>query len=174
MTHFDDIYEIAADNYGLVTFAEAREAGATGGELGRWVAQGRLERRGRGTYRLVRRTPTPYDRYAEAVALVGPGSTVWGDSVLAMLGLTYENLPVVYVAPARRVRRALPAWVELVGGRVGERASYEGVPCQALPEAIRACRGHVLPERLAEAVRDARARGLITRAEAAGLEGETA
>ena len=70
MTHFDDIYEIAADNYGLVTFAEAREAGATGGELGRWVAQGRLERRGRGTYRLVRRTPTPYDRYAEAVALV--------------------------------------------------------------------------------------------------------
>ena len=81
MTHFDDIYEIAADNYGLVTFAEAREAGATGGELGRWVAQGRLERRGRGTYRLVRRTPTPYDRYAEAVALVGPGSVVWGDSV---------------------------------------------------------------------------------------------
>ena len=56
MTHFDDIYEIAADNYGLVTFAEAREAGATGGELGRWVAQGRLERRGRGTYRLVNAT----------------------------------------------------------------------------------------------------------------------
>ena len=25
MTHFDDIYEIAADNYGLVTFAEAKE-----------------------------------------------------------------------------------------------------------------------------------------------------
>ena len=32
MTHFDDIYEVAADNYGLVTFAEAREAGTTGGE----------------------------------------------------------------------------------------------------------------------------------------------
>lgn len=62
MTHFDDIYEIAADNYGLVTFAEAREADATGGELGRWVAQGRLKRRGRGTYRLVRRTPTQIGR----------------------------------------------------------------------------------------------------------------
>ena len=145
MTHFDDIYEIAADNYGLVTFAEAREAGATGGELGRWVAQGRLERRGRGTYRLVRRTPTPYDRYAEAVALVGPGSVVWGDSVLAMLDLAYENPPVVYVAFARRVRRALPAWVRLVDEHVDERTAYEGVPCQALPEAIRACRGHVSP-----------------------------
>lgn len=174
MAHFDDIYEIAADNYGLVTFAEAKGAGVTGGELDRWVAQGRLVRRGRGTYRLAKHVPTPYDRYAEAVALVGPGSVVWGDSVLAMLGLAYENPPVVYVAPARRARRALPTWVELVGGRVGERASYEGVPCQALPEAIRVCRGHVLPERLADAVRDARARGLITRAEAAGLEGETA
>ena len=25
MAHFDDIYEVAADNYGLVTFAEAKE-----------------------------------------------------------------------------------------------------------------------------------------------------
>ena len=173
MAHFDDIYEIAADNYGLVTFAEAKEAGVTGGELDRWVAQGRLVRRGRGTYRLARRIPTPYDRYAEAVALVGPGSVVWGDSVLAMLDLAYENPPVVYVAPARRVRRALPDWVKLVGEPVEERTAYEGVPCQALPEAIRACRGHVLPERLADTVRDARTRGLITRTEAAELEGET-
>lgn len=122
----------------------------------------------------MRRTPTPYDRYAEAVALVGPGSVVWGDSVLAMLDLAYENPPVVYVAFARRVRRALPAWVRLVGEHVDERTAYEGVPCQALPEAIRACRGHVLPERLADAARDARARGLITRAEAAELEEDMA
>lgn len=37
MTHFDDIYEIAADNYGLVTFAEAKDVSVTGGELDRWV-----------------------------------------------------------------------------------------------------------------------------------------
>ena len=122
----------------------------------------------------MRRTPTPYDRYAEAVALVGPGSVVWGDSVLAMLDLAYENPPVVYVAFARRVRRALPAWVRLVDEHVDERTAYEGVPCQALPEAIRACRGHVLPGRLADAARDARARGLITRAEAAELEEDMA
>lgn len=173
MAHFDDIYEIAADNYGLVTFAEAKEAGITGGELDRWVAQGRLVRRGRGTYRLAKHIPTPYDRYAEAVTLVGPGSVVWGDSVLAMLDLAYENPPVIYVAPARRVRRTLPTWVKLVDERVDERTSYEGVPCQALPEAIHACRGHVLPERLADAVRDARARGFITRAEAEELERKT-
>lgn len=174
MAHFDDIYEVAADNYGLVTFAEAKDVGVTGGELDRWVTQGRLERRGRGTYRLVRHIPTPYDRYAEAVALVGPGTVVWGNSVLAMLDLAYENPPVVYVAPARRVRKVLPNWVKLVSAHVNERASYEGVPCQALPKAIRACKGHLLPERLADAVRDARARGLITRAEAAELEREMA
>lgn len=137
MAHFDDIYEVAADNYGLVTFAEAKDVGVTGGELDRWVAQGRLERRGRGTYRLARHIPTPYDRYAEAVALVGPGTVVWGDSVLAMLDLAYENPPVVYVAPARRVRKVLPNWVKLVGAHVNERAAYEGVPCQALLVRVR-------------------------------------
>lgn len=72
------------------------------------------------------------------------------------------------------MRRALLTWVKLVDERVVERASYEGVPCQALPEAIRACREHVLSKRIAGAVRDARARGLITRVEAAELERETA
>ncbi|MGI6033121.1 MAG: type IV toxin-antitoxin system AbiEi family antitoxin domain-containing protein [Coriobacteriales bacterium] len=170
MKHFDDIYEIAADNYGLVTYAEAKKAGITGGELNRWVSQGRLERRGHGVYRLTRRTPEPYDRYAEAVCLVGQDAVVWGDSVLAMLGLAYENPPVVYVAPARRVRRKLPSWVKVVKEPVKKRSAYEGVPCQVLPEAILACKGHVLPERLLAAVRDAVARGFITKSEAAELE----
>lgn len=172
MKHFDDIYEIAADNYGIVTFGEAKEAGITGGELNRWVSQGRLEHRGHGVYRLARREPTPYDRYAEAVSLVGPGAAVWGDSVLAMLRLAYENPPVVYVAPAGRVRKKLPGWVRIVRGTVHEHAFYEGVPCQALPEAIRTCAGHVLPERLLAAVRDAETRGLITKNETAELEKE--
>jgi hypothetical protein len=29
MARFDDIYEIAADNYGLVTFSQAQDAGVT-------------------------------------------------------------------------------------------------------------------------------------------------
>jgi hypothetical protein len=170
MAHFDDIYEIAADNYGLVTYAEAKEAGITGGELDRWTSSGRLVRKGRGVYQLARREPTPYDLYAEATALVGPDSVIWGDSVLAMLELAYENPPVVYVSSPRRVRKTLPSWVKLTYGTVANRQIYEGIHCQALPEAIRVCKGHVLPERLLSAIHEAAVRGLITNAEAKMLK----
>ena len=52
MTHFDDIYDIAADGYGIVTAAQAQEASG--------CADGRLVRRGRGAYKLARWVPTPY------------------------------------------------------------------------------------------------------------------
>ena len=78
MAHFDDIYELAADNYGLITSAEAKNLGVAKSELNRWVGMGRLLKRGQGVYKLVRYVPTEYDRYAEAVALVGDGSFLFG------------------------------------------------------------------------------------------------
>lgn len=45
MTHFDDIYDIAIGNYGLITAAQAREQGITAVELNRWCKIGRLKRR---------------------------------------------------------------------------------------------------------------------------------
>ena len=72
MKHFDSIYEICADNYGIVTTGEALEVGVLKPELARYVKDGRLTRLGHGVYRLTRYIPTPLDTYAEAVALVGP------------------------------------------------------------------------------------------------------
>ena len=83
MAHFDDIYDIAADGYGIITAAQAREVSAAPSELNRWCADGRLLRRGHGVYKLARWVPTPYDAYAEAVALVGGGAYLHGESVLA-------------------------------------------------------------------------------------------
>ena len=83
MAHFDDIHDIAADGYGIITSAQAREASAAPSELNRWCADGRLLRRGHGVYKLARWVPTPYDAYTEAVALVGGGAYLHGESVLA-------------------------------------------------------------------------------------------
>ena len=47
MTHFDGIYDIAAEGHGIVTAAQAQEAGVAPSELNRWCADGRLLRRGR-------------------------------------------------------------------------------------------------------------------------------
>lgn len=48
MKHFDVIYKIAANNYDIVTAAQARELGISKTELTRWADIGRLERRGKG------------------------------------------------------------------------------------------------------------------------------
>lgn len=108
MSHFDDIYEITADNYGSVTAAQAREIGATKPELSRWAANGRLERRGYGVYKLVKYIPAELDSYAEAVALVGDGSLLLGDAVPAMYGLALVNPRKPSVGTPERIRESLP------------------------------------------------------------------
>ena len=162
MARFDDIYEIAADNYGLVTFAEALEAGVTSVELRRFVKDGRLERVGQGIYKLTRYIPTPYDQYAMAVALVGPGSYIHGESVLAMHGLALANPLKTTVATTRRTRKKLPEWVSLIAACNKEiPTSYEGISSQSVADALRYCRGSVMKERLVAATKDAARDGLI-------------
>lgn len=165
MAHFDDMYELAADNYGLITSAEAKSLGVAKSELNRWVGMGRLLKRGQGVYKLVRYVPTEYDRYAEAVALVGDGSFLFGEAVLAMHGLALANPRRISVGTTKRVRRELPEWVQPVTVSGKTVTSYEGIPSQSLAEAILECRGMVMGERLKSAVEDARREGLITKDE---------
>lgn len=162
MTYYDDIYEIAADNYGMVTTAQANKTGATNKDLLRYVADGRLERLGRGVYRVKYWVPTELDPYAAAVTLAGDGAYLFGESVIAMHGLAPTNPTRIDVATTRRVRRSLPSTIRLVRGIDGDDVTWhEGIPTQCIPAAIRSCRGSVMPERLADAARSARKQGLI-------------
>lgn len=162
MTYYDDIYEIAADNYGMVTTAQANETGATNKDLLRYVDDGRLVRLGRGVYRVKYWVPTELDPYAVAVALAGDGAYLFGESVIAMHGLAPTNPARIDVATTRRVRKALPATIRLVrGSRDDDVTCHEGIPAQSVPAAIRSCKGSVMPERLADAARSAREQGLI-------------
>ena len=61
MTKFDDIYEVAADNHGLVTSSEARAIGVSNNELVQYARRGSLVRVGQGVYRLARHVPTEAD-----------------------------------------------------------------------------------------------------------------
>lgn len=141
MTHFDEIYDIAVDNYSLVTAAQAREQGVTSVELRRWCKNGRLDRRGHGVYKIDRWVPTPLDRYAEALALVGDGPYLRGAAVLAMHNLALVEPRTIEVATAKRVRRKLPSWVEPVPAKKGDRTTYyEGIRPQRIADAIRECR----------------------------------
>jgi hypothetical protein len=164
MTKFDDIYEVAADNHGLVTSSEARAIGVSNNELVQYARRGSLVRVGQGVYRLARHVPTEADPYALAVALVGEGAFLYGEAVIALLGLAPTTPGRMRVATTRRVRRALPDYVEVVPVHDGAPVvRYEGVPCQRADDAIRAERGRMPGERLVSAAREGRAKGYITR-----------
>ncbi len=170
MTIYDDIYEIAADNYGLVTSAEAKGAGASDKELSRIAKDGRLTRIGYGVYRIKHWVPTELDPYAEAVALVGLGAYLYGESVIAMHALAPTNPGRIHVATPNRVRRSLPSSIEVVRRPdCGDTTEYEGIPSQTIPAAIRSCRGTMMMERLTDATRRARELGLIRAEEEAAL-----
>lgn len=164
MSKFDDIYEVAADNHGLITSSEARAIGVTNNELVQYACRGSLVRVGQGVYQLSRHIPTEIDPFALAVALVGEDSYLYGEAVIALLGLAPTKPGRMRVATTRRVRRKLPSYVEVVGVPKGEAVThYDGVPCQPADEAIRSEFGSMPLERLLAAAREGRARGYITR-----------
>lgn len=173
MARFDEIYEIAADNYGLVTFEQVIDAGVTSVELRRFVVDGRLERLGQGVYKLTRYIPTPLDQYAEAVALVGQGSYIHGESVLAMHDLALVNPLKTTVATVKRVRRKLPGWIQVVKvNGTEEVSSYEGIPSQSVADALHFCKNRIMKERLSDAVKTAVYEGLVDENEEALLREE--
>ncbi len=173
MTLYDKIYEIAADNHGLVTTAEANEAGAANKDLVRYVEDGRLTRIGRGVYRIKHHVPEPNDPYAEAVALVGPHAYLYGESVIAMHGLAPTNPTRILVGSDKRIRKHLPVGIKVVNvGHPEPCVSYDGIPSQSIPDAVRSCRRTMMRERLLQAVARARELGLITKREFNELNAE--
>jgi len=167
MKNYDMIYENAADNYGLITSCEAKTIGIPNVELVKLAHRGRLRRLGHGVYRIVHYIPTPYDKFAEAVALVGSGTVIYGESVLAMHGLALVNPAVIYIAAKNRVRKKLPAYIEIIyPGATLDETEYEGIPSQSVFEAIIVCKSRIMTERLIDAIREAERQGLISEAEA--------
>lgn len=165
MTKFDDIYEEAVDSHGLITSARAAELGVTNNELVQYARRGRLERVGHGLYRLARRVPEDNDPYALAVALAGPGAYLFGESVIAMLGLAPTNPGRLHVAVPGRIRRRLPDGLVVERGDGMGTTAYDGISSQTAEAAIRACRGRMMPERLVQAAGAARREGYVDEVE---------
>lgn len=61
MTKYEKIYEIAAGNHGLITSAQAREAGVSNNELIQYARRRRIAKVGHGLYRLEQWVPESGD-----------------------------------------------------------------------------------------------------------------
>lgn len=172
-TYRRQLREVALDQHGFVTTDDARALGVPPRELPLIARRGGVTRVGQGVYRFDDIPVGAHDGYMEAVLLVGPGAMLAGDAVLSMLGLALANPKRIRVVTPHRVRRTLPAFIELVRRPLrddAEQTTYEGVPAQRLAAAIRESRGMVMAERLLDAVREAKERGLLRSTEARELE----
>lgn len=166
MTYYDQIYEIAVDNYYLISTKDAADAGIPPVELAKLAHRGKLENISRGLYRLARHVPHPNDAYAIAVARVGAGAYLFGESVIAMLGLAPTNPSYICVAEPHRIRKRLPDYIRLKQPMEGDMVtSYEGIPAQAVGSAIRSARSTMMDERLRAAAWKAREEGYLLESE---------
>lgn len=173
MTKFNDIYENAADNHGLITSAQARELGITNNELVQYARRGRIRKVGHGLYQLVQWVPETNDIYAWAVAMVGPDAVLSGESVIAMLDLAPTNPERIYVATPKRIRKRLPESLHAVQVEgIEPTAIYDAIPCQSVADAIEFCQYSVEPDRLQAAAEEARRQGYLVSTEYETLKKE--
>lgn len=167
MNNYNTIYEHAVDNYGIITSKEASTLGIPNIELVKLAHRGRLSRIGHGLYKIKNYNPTAFDKFAEAVALVGNDAIVYGESVLAMHELALVNPIYICIAVKTQIRKKLPDYIKAFHpAECYEKVYYEGIPSQSVFNAILTCTNIIMTSRLKDAISESERRGLLTDAEA--------
>jgi len=109
VTKLERLREVALDQHGFVTTAQALEEGVSSAELSTMVARGRLARPAHGVYRVPQVAATEFDQYQLAVLWTGaPEACLSHDTALAAWEISDINPGVIHltVAGSRRIRRA--------------------------------------------------------------------
>ena len=109
VTKLERLREVALDQHGFVTTAQAIDDGVSHAELSTLVARGRLVRAAHGVYRVPQVAVTEFDEYQLAVLWTGaPEACLSHDSALEAWGVSDINPRRIHVTVARRrrIRRA--------------------------------------------------------------------
>lgn len=109
VTKLEVLREIALDQHGYVTTAEALEEGITHADLSKMVTRGRLSRAGHGVYRVPQIPVTEFDQYRLALLWSGVGGAVLShDTALQAWEISDINPARIHftVPRGRRLRRA--------------------------------------------------------------------
>lgn len=174
--NWDQLFETAAAQAGLVTTHQAAEAGYSPQLLVHYIHIGRLKRVRRGIYRLVH---FPRDEHEELVVVwlwSERAGVISHETALALEGLS-DALPVhvhlTLPSSWRRRRFRVPTDVVLHYADVlsEDRAWFGPVPITNTRRTLNDCAHAALsPELLQQAARQALRRGLVAKAELGGVE----
>ena len=142
----DDLWDVAVEQYGYVTAADARDLGIAVVELGKLAHRGRLERVSYGLYRFAEWPVSANDSLMEAVLWTrDPRAALSHDTALAVYEVSDINPATIHVTVpprTRRIRRTQPNsavtvhYERLNPEQIGW---WEQIPTVTLPTAIDQC-----------------------------------
>lgn len=168
MTDIEKLREIALDQHGYVTAAQAQKAGVSRPSLTYLVKHGRIERPCRGVYRVGQVPSTGHDAKHLALLWADPESAALGyDTALDAYGVCDINPTKVHVVvdKGKRISRAGgDAYVVHKENLAPEDLSWwEGMRAVKFPVALRQCIDANVPTYLIDqAIERGRARGLLS------------
>lgn len=179
-SRFDELLALAEENDGLLTAAEARRAGFADSVLARLTQRGRLERTGRGVYRIPYFPPGRFSQYREAVlwarANRGPEAIALSyATALVVYGISDANPSAVHITVPRsaRLRRRRPKGViihreDLVPAEI---VTHEGLPLTQISRTVTdLLKSGGRTDLVRQAISDARREGFISQTEARRLQ----
>lgn len=170
--------EVALDQHGFVTTAQAADLGVSKATLSKLTSRGRIERVAHGVYRVPQVPASHFDRFMLAALWTGaPEALVSHESALDLYGVCDVNPRDVDVTVAkdRRISRRGGEGYRVHRADVAEedRMWREEVPVVALRLAIEQCLAAGTPTYLLEqAIGNGLAGGFVTAAEAEALRGK--
>lgn len=144
VTKLERLREVALDQHGFVTTAQAVAEGVSHAELSMMVARDRLERVAHGVYRVPQVAATEFDQYRLAVLWTGASEACLShDTALAAWEVSDINPDRIHltVARHRRIRRAGGGLYVVHHQDLAARQVtwWQGIPIVNVPTAVAQC-----------------------------------
>ncbi len=175
---------VAEDHDGIIPAAAARRAGISANTLVKLASRGRLQRVARGVYKLpiYPQSQARYAEFHEALALLsaskGPRAAISHESALEVWGLSDASSAKVHVTipPTVRLRRDVPQWMKVHRAHLLEDdvERVHGILVTSVERTILDIIEIGRHDLALQAVRDAVASGILTKARAKRLIGSRA
>jgi predicted transcriptional regulator of viral defense system len=170
----DELWDVAAEQYGYVTTHDARRLGIPTGELSKLAMRGGLTRVSQGLYRFPKLPVTAHDRFMEAVLWTrDPRAALSHNTALDVYELSNINPDKVHVTIPKREKKLrrqdtpevhVVHYQDLAPEQVGW---WERIPTVRVATAIDQCiETHVRGDLILQAIDTARRQGRISEATA--------
>jgi predicted transcriptional regulator of viral defense system len=176
-SRYVQLAERAADTFGYLTAADARDLGVSVGTLNALSRRGQLDRVGRGIYRVPLIPPSRLDQYKLATIWPDGRGMISHESALNLCAVSDVNPDRIHVTVplGYRTHREIPGLYVLHHETVLDRdvTSFEGIPVVTLAKAIRQLHHqHVRPSLLTQAIEEGLRDGWLRKHEATALRDE--